>query len=49
MSKKSIDGWKALAITAVWVAVGVASLKLGFFTLGIGIVAYLATLSIVEA
>lgn len=49
MTKKTDNNFKAIAISAIWVAVAVASLKLGFFTIGVAFCAFLATLSIVEA
>lgn len=49
MKKKSDDRWKAVAISSIWLAVGFASIHLGFFTLGIGLIAFLATYAVVEA
>lgn len=49
MHKTTDNTWKTIVISVIWLSVGVASFNLGFFTLGLGIVAFLATLSIVEA
>lgn len=49
MTKQNDARWKAVAISVIWLSVGIASLHLGFFTLGLGIFAFLATLSVCEA
>lgn len=49
MAKNNDNRWKAVAISVIWLSVGYASLHLGFFTLGLGLVAFLATLSVTEA
>lgn len=49
MTKKNDNHFKAITISAIWVAVAVCSLKLGFFTLGVAFLAMLATDSIVNA
>lgn len=49
MTKKNDDRFKSITITAIWIAVAVASLKLGFFTIGVAFCAFLATYAIVEA
>ena len=49
MSTKSDNLFKTIAVSAVWISVGVASFSLGFFTLGLALIALLATYAIVEA
>lgn len=49
MTRENDNRWKAIAISAIWVSVAVASLKMGFFALGLGFLAFFATLSITEA
>lgn len=49
MTKQNDNRWKAVTISVIWLSVGVASFKLGFFTLGLALIAFLATLSVTEA
>lgn len=49
MSTKLDNRLKAVMVSAVWLSVGIASFHLGFFTLGLALIAFLTTLSIVEA
>lgn len=49
MKKKTDNTWKAIVISVIWLSVGVASFKLGCFTVGLAIFAFLSTLSVVEA
>lgn len=49
MSTKSDNLFKTITVSVIWLSVGFASIHLGFFTLGMALIAFLATLAVVEA
>lgn len=49
MTKKNDNMWKAVAITAIWITYGVVCVKTEFLSIGLGIIAFLATYTVTEA